>query len=72
MSLSDKEILERCQVCLNTPEGLVLMGELRSEFEDLEIWDDNPLVMARKAANRDFFKVLEAMQNGLEMDQDGG
>ncbi len=48
------------------------MGELRSEFEDLEIWDDNPLVMARKAANRDFFKVLEAMQNGLEMDQDGG
>jgi len=46
------------------------MGELRSEFEDLEIWDDNPLVMARKAANRDFFKVMEAMQNGMGLDND--
>ena len=70
MSLSDKEIMERCQVCLNTPEGKVLMGELRSEFEDIEVWDDNPLVMARKAANRDFFKVMEAMQNGMGLDND--
>lgn len=70
MNQSDNEKLDMCQVCLNTPEGKVLMAELRSEFEDVEIWDEEPLVMAKKAAGRDFYKLLKAMQHGRELEED--
>ena len=59
-----KQKLEQCRVCLNTEGGKVLMAELKAEFDDVEVWDSDPLKMAKKAANRDFYKVMIAMQDG--------
>lgn len=58
------------QRCLNSPDGKVLMGELRDEFDDVEVFDVDPLVMARKAAGRDIYKLLIAMQEGIGIENE--
>jgi hypothetical protein len=58
---------DACTKCLNTPDGKVLMEELKAELDDVEVWDADPLKMAKKAAGRDLFKVLCAMQTGEEI-----
>lgn len=56
--------LRMIQQCLSSPEGKVLMAELGSILDPLQLFDSDPLVMAQLVAGRDVFKTLESFQRG--------
>ena len=56
--------LKQMYHCLNTPEGKVLMDELRTTLDGGDLFDSDPLVMAQNVAGRDVFKYLEVIQRG--------
>jgi len=43
------------------------MAELKSEYDDVEVFDVDPLKMAKKAAQRDMYYVMAAMRDGVEL-----
>jgi hypothetical protein len=56
--------LKQIHHCLNTPEGKVLMDELRILYDQAQLFDPDALIMAGNVAGRDFYKVMESYQRG--------
>ena len=62
--------LEAIYRCLNTPDGQILMEELEGMYDDDEVFDPDPLVMAQNATRRDVYKVLALMRDGADLDDE--
>ena len=68
MTADDREsTLRACQRALSTPDGDILMRELLAALEPTVIPVIDALQMARDIANRNTFKLLQELQNGVHI-----
>lgn len=62
--VSRNKTLSRIQNVLQTPDGEVLMEELRLEWDGLTLLGPDPQKTGYNVGKRDCYKFLEALQSG--------